>query len=581
MQKRVYNLASLSDHISAPNVWDIVALAFILGFLGALAWFASQVTLPYQVGQQLPITLAPSALPGYALRTVVRMAIAMMLSLLFTFTVGTMAAKSAHAEHFIIPVIDILQSVPILGFLSITIIGFIQLFKGSILGPECACVFVIFTSQAWNMTLSFYQSLRTVPENLHEAARMFHLTAWQKFWRIEVPFAMPGLLWNAMMSMSGGWFFVVASEAISVSNQHITLPGIGSYISLAILHRDIHAVLYSIATMFIVILLYDQLIFRPLLAWSEKFKMIQDAPDEETYESWLTDMVQRTRWMRKVFNGIGTLTEKFINLGSGMKHDYLKPKKALNQHQQKYINVAWNTLLVGILVVSSLFLMAFVHQSLSYHEIRYVFWLGLVTGLKVAVLIIVCSIVWVPVGVWIGRHPKWMKVAQPLVQIFAAFPVNLVFPVVVIGIVTFHLNVNVWTAPLLVLGAQWYILFNVIAGASMLPKDLYQVTANFGVKGWLWWRKFILPGIFPYYVTGVMTAAGGAWNASILAEYVSWGHTTLKAVGLGAYITEYTSVGNFPHIALGIAVMCFYTLLTNRLVWQPLYRLAESRFMIL
>lgn len=580
MKRSYYTLTSFSRKISTPNVWDIIALVVILAFAVILAWFANQVTLPYHVGQHLPITLDPSALPGYAMRTVIRMGIAMLFSLLFTFVIGTMAAKSHHAERIIIPLIDILQSVPILGFLSITVVGFIQLFKGSILGPESACIFVIFTSQAWNMMLSFYQSLRTVPEDLKEAASMFHLTMWQRFWRIEVPFAMPGLLWNAMMSMSGGWFFVVASEAITVSNQNITLPGIGSYIALAIEKMNIHAVVYAIITMFLVIILYDQFIFRPLLCWSDKFKLIQDNPGEETADSWLVDLMQRTRWIRHCIEAIKIFFEAIINIGTGIRESYLKPEKQIPANYQRFITWAWNGLLFGFVFISLYMLYNFVSSGLDWIEIRHVFWLGLVTGLKVAILILICSLIWVPVGVWIGMRPKATKIAQPLVQIFAAFPVNLFFPMVVVGIVTFHLNVNIWTAPLMVLGAQWYILFNVIAGASVLPKDLCQVTANFGVTGWLWWRKFILPGIFPYYVTGVMTAVGGAWNASIITEYVTWGHTTLKAVGLGAYIQTFTSVGNFPHIVLGIAVMCSYTLVVNRLIWHPLYRLAQDKFMI-
>src|SRR5579862_4377499 len=255
-----------------PNYWDMVALLLVLGVIAVLAWVAKQMAVPYELGQAIPISLDPHHLPGYALRTVLRMLVALFFSLLFTFTFATWAAKSKRAERIIIPLIDILQSVPILGFLSISVVGFIRLFPGSLLGPECAAIFAIFTSQAWNMALGFYQTVRSVPTELNEAANMFHLSAWQRFWRIDVPFSMPGLLWNMMMSMSAGWFFVVASEAVSVANQQIMLPGVGSYIAVAINAMDLHAIGYAILTMFVVILIYDQLLFRPLVAWADKFK---------------------------------------------------------------------------------------------------------------------------------------------------------------------------------------------------------------------------------------------------------------------------------------------------------------------
>lgn len=572
--RRFYLKTPFMSVPGTPNLWDVLGLLLVFVVFFGCARLASQMSLPYAIGEPIPISLSVWALPGYALRTVGRMAIAMIFSLLFTFIFGTLAAKSRYAERLVIPLVDILQSVPPLGFLSITIMGFILLFPNSLLGPEFASIFVIFTSQAWNMLLAFYQSLRTVPEDLIEAADMFHLNAWQRFWRIEVPFAVPSLLWNAMMSMSGGWFFVVASEAISVSNQQISLPGIGSYIDLAIQQANTHAVIAAIVTMFVVIILYDQLLFRPLVCWSEKFKLIQDTP-QETAQSWLIQLGQKTRLLKFVGGFLGTIGNFMINFGCG--HSKPKMRQDVSASVVKYADFTWNIVLVCLLAWGTSHIFSLIHKSLDFSAIREVFFLGLLTGIRVFALIFICSLILIPLGVRIGMSAKLTRIAQPIIQILAAFPANLLYPVVVLFIVRYKLNVEIWTAPLMVLGAQWYILFNVIAGASSLPKDLYQATSNLGVKGWLWWRKFILPGIFPFYITGAITAAGGAWNASIIAECVTWGDTTLRATGLGAYIENVTKLGHFPEIALGISVMCIYVLILNRIIWRPLYQLAEKR----
>lgn len=560
-----------------PNYWDMLALFFVLAVVTFFGWNAGQMTRPYQVGEVIPITLHYWALPFYAARTVMRMLIALLFSFLFTFIFGTWAAKSARAEKLIIPMIDVLQSVPILGFLSIVITGFIALFPGSILGPECAAIFVIFTSQAWNMAFSFYQTVRSVPAELEEAARMFHLSAWQRFWRIEVPFSMPGLLWNTMMSMSGGWFFVVASEAITVSNQNILLPGIGSYIATAIRAADIKAICYAIITMVIVIIIYDQLLFRPLVAWAEKFKSEQQA-SEKIPESWLINLFRRTRMLRRVGRKLAQYFDAFVNIKFFRASGGLHLPTPSNMHNDKILSILWNlsTLILGIVSLS--FIGHYLYKHIALAEIEYVLFLGIVTTFRVFILIVLCSLIWVPIGVWIGLKPKVAQIGQPVAQLLAAFPANLLYPFIVVFIVTFHLSPNLWLTPLMILGAQWYILFNVIAGASTIPKDLLQVTDIFGVAGWLRWGRLILPAIAPYYITGAITAAGGAWNASIVAEVATWGSTKLTATGLGAYISEQTSLGDFARIVLGIGMMCLLVLIINRSIWRPLYRHAISRF---
>ena len=557
------------------NRWDLLLLIFIFAVLFFLSWASGQMATPYSLGEPLPISLEPSKLPFYALRTILRMFIALILSILVTFVVGSLASKNRRAEHIIIPAIDILQSVPVLSFLAISVTGFIHLFPGSLLGPECASIFVIFTAQVWNMVFSFYQSLKSVPADLHEVASMFQLSAWQRFWKVEVPCTLPGLLWNMMMSMSASWFFVVVSEAIVVAHQDIHLPGVGSYIALAIEQRDLHAVGFAILTMVIVIFLYDQILFRPLIAWSEKFKSDQSTEDE--YQSWVIDLIRRSRLIKHIDTGWHIFKDVFVNA----RWLNLRPAsvaKEIDFFHQKRIDKLWSSLILLLIFICGYFLLNYLLATLAMRDILHVFLLGAATGSRVIILIVLSSLLWIPVGVWVGQRPHWAQKIQPVIQFFAAFPANLFYPLFVIAIVTFHLNVEIWVTPLMILGTQWYILFNVIAGASMIPRDLCLAADNFGVTGWLWWKRLALPGIFPFYITGAITAAGGAWNASIVAECVSWGDTTLRASGLGEYIQANTLAGDFPKIALGTAMMCIYVLIFNHLIWRPLYRLAQERF---
>lgn len=558
------------------NRWDILLLLLLFSLLFFLAWGGMQMATPYKLGTPLPISLEPSYLPFYALRTVLRMFIALLFSLLFTFIIGTLAAKSKRAGRIIVPTLDILQSVPVLSFLSITVTGFIHLFPNSLLGPECASIFAIFTAQVWNISFGFYQSLKTLPYDLLEASAMFQLSAWQRFWKLEVPFSMPSLLWNMMMSMSASWFFVVLSEAISVAHQDIRLPGIGSYIALAIEQRSLLAVIYAIISMMVIIFLYDQILFRPLIAWSEKFKM-ESSPEEDEYQSWLIDWLRSSSLIKRAGNLISILKEYFVNLP-------FLPKKVspleleVKKHQSKSLVYIWKLCLASLFFSSTWLLIRFIQAEFKFNDVIHVVALGAATGLRVLILIVLSSLLWIPIGIWIGLRPRLAQKIQPIIQFAAAFPANLFYPLFVIAIVKFHLNAEIWTSPLIILGTQWYILFNVIAGASTIPRDLYLAADNFGLKGLLWWKRLALPGIFPFFITGAITAAGGAWNASIVAEWVSWGDTTLRATGLGEYIHEATLSGNFPKIALGTAVMCLYVLTFNHLIWRPLYRLAERRF---
>ena len=560
-----------------PNYWDGIALPIVIGAIILAGWASQQMTMPYQVGQALPISLDPRALPGYGARTVLRMVASLVASLIFSLGYAAIAAKSKRAEKLLIPILDILQSVPILGFLSITVTGFIALFPGSLLGYECAAIFAIFTSQAWNMTFSLYQSFIGVPMDLREAARMYHLTPWQSFWRLEVPYAMPQLTWNMMMSVSGGWFFVVAAEAISVAGHDVKLPGIGSYIAVAIEQRNLAAVFYAIFAMLVLILIYDQLLFRPLLAWSQKFK-VEAIGGDEVEPPWFLVMLQKARLFALAEGAIDRLRMAMSRARRALPMPRMAPSsgRAMGTHG-RWIDYLWNAALLALALYAAWQVVAFVRGEVTIHEFLHVLFLGFVTLIRVVVLIALAAIVWVPIGVWIGLRPNLAHRVQPIVQFLAAFPANLFFPVAVFLIVRFQLSVEIWVSPLMILGTQWYILFNVIGGTMALPTDYQYVAGNFGVTRWLWWRRLILPAIFPAFVTGAVTASGGSWNASIVSEIVRWGNTTLIATGIGAYIAQQTEAGDFPRLTLGVAVLCIYVLILNRLLWRRLYVLAEER----
>jgi NitT/TauT family transport system permease protein len=554
--------------------WDIIAVLLILGLLVFLAEASRHLLQPLAELQRAPVSLDPVNLPEYAARTTLRMLVAMALSLLFTFTYATLAAKSRRAERLLVPLLDILQSVPILGFISITVVFFMALAPGRVLGAEFAAIFAIFTSQAWNMAFSFYQSLRTIPTELVEASRNFRLSPWMSFWRVDVPFAMPQLIWNMMMSMSGSWFFVVASEAISVGNTTITLPGVGSYIALAIEHQDLAAVGYAIATMLIVILIYDQLLFRPLVAWADRFRYEQE-PGLLPPHSWVLDVLRRSRLVDRLVRPFASWWRLLLLARWSKRAEAGKPEP---QTQHGWITFQWAAIVTVITAVALWQVARFVTEDITLSDVATVLLLGLATLSRIIVLIALATVIWVPIGVWVGTRPQVANIVQPVAQFLAAFPANLLFPIAVSGIVAFKLNPDIWLSPLMILGTQWYILFNVVAGAVAIPAELRAAGVNFRVRGWLWWRRIAIPAVLPYYVTGAITASGGSWNASIVAEVASWGNEHLEAQGLGAYIARQTEAGDFHRIVLGIAVMSLFVVLINRTFWRPLYLYAERKF---
>jgi NitT/TauT family transport system permease protein len=565
---------SLGRSWLTPSVWDVLVFALVIGVL-ALIGYGGRETLQPLAAAQAPISLDPGALPHYALRTTMRMLAAMAASLLFTFGFGALAARSRRAEMVLIPLLDILQSVPVLGFLSFTVTGFMALFPGQTLGVELAAIFAIFTSQAWNMAYSFYHSTKTIPRDLRDLSDSMRLGAWRRFWTLDAPYAAPGLIWNAMISMSGAWFFVVASEAISVGRTTVSLPGVGSYVALAIARHDLSAVGWAVLTMFLVILVYDQLLFRPLVAWAEKFRLEPAADDAAAPTSWVLDFLQRAQLMRRLFRPIRGLLGSAASVRLGRPVD-IAPALA-KVWASRYADWGWWVALALAGAFAAWRAWVFVGAAVGVGEIGWTLMLGFFTLLRVVVLVALASAVWLPVGVWIGLRPRWAAAMQPVTQFLAAFPANILFPLAVAGIVRWRLAPDIWLSPLMILGAQWYILFNVIAGARMFPADLLEAAASMRVRGWTWWRKVILPGILPSYVTGAVTAGGGAWNAAIVAEVASWGSTRLEAHGLGAYIASATAAGDLRRVVLGVAVMAVYVVLFNRLVWDPLFTRAARR----
>lgn len=519
-----------------------------------------------------PVDLQLLHLPEYALLSTLRMFGALAASLIFTLTVATLAAKSRKAELIIVPALDILQSVPVLGFLTFTVMFFMNLFPGRQLGVECAAIFAIFTSQAWNMAFSFYQSLRSVPTDLEEVCHSFQLSPMRRFLRLELPFAIPGLVWNAMMSMSGGWFFVVASEAITVGDTTVALPGVGSWLALAIQRQDSLAVAWAVGAMAVLILLYDQLFFRPIVAWADRYRFEQTA-SADAPSSWAFDLLKRARLLPVVlgpFMALGRLLLLLDTLPSVRRAQRERVPGRIGE-------MVWRAFLVALVLGAGWLIIDYVTRELTLADIGEAVLFAVYTLIRVILLIAIASLVWVPIGVWIGLHRRWAERLQPVAQFLAAFPANVLFPFVVVAIVRWHLSPDVWLSPLIILGTQWYILFNVIAGASVIPTDMREAASMFGVRGLQWWRRVVIPAIFPYYVTGALTASGGSWNASIVAEAVSWGDRHLEAAGLGSYIARATAAGDYPRVACGVAVMSIFVLVFNRLVWRPMYAFADRR----
>ncbi len=556
-----------------------MAAAIVAVLYGAVK-LGQAMTVNFTPGRT-PVKLSTnvSDLPYYAARSLLRMFIALFLSTVFTLVYGTAAARLRRAQKVLVPILDVLQSIPILVFLPIALTFFIKVFPDSLLGLELASIFVIFTSQAWNMTFSFYHSLISQPTELDEAARMYRLTKWQRFWKLDVPTSAIGLIWNMMMSMGGGWFFLTASEAVTVfvggKGISQSLPGMGSYMGAAVSEGSYTKVTLAIFVMVVLVVGTNFFVFRPLVAWSERFRL-ETSESTDKPRSIVLDVLRRSsiprllaRGLRPVGRLLDRLTRPF-GLAEYALHTDLRKRRVGDV-------VFWALVAavsVGVIVAGGIYL----NSHLGFHRFPSLFAFGFATLLRVVVLLAISTVIWVPIGVKIGMNPRLSRYAQPVVQVLASFPAILLFPFATLIFIDLHISLNYGAIVLMMLGAQWYILFNVIAGASSIPNDMREMMVVMRLTRRQRWRQVILPAIFPAYVTGGITAAGGAWNASIVAELVAWNHRTLNAYGLGNYIATASNEGKFAILIAGGIVMSAFVVVANRLFWRRLYRLAESHY---
>jgi NitT/TauT family transport system permease protein len=572
-------LRAVRTGVVRPGGWklsraDLVVLLALTGLLATLAWLGRGMLAPLTPATSASLDLSPWRLPFYAVRSLCRMFLGLAASLAFTLVVGTWAAKSRRAARIVLPALDVLQSVPVLGFLSATVTFFMALTPNRFLGAELAAIFAIFTGQVWNLTFAFHQVLTTLPREQSEALRLYRVSGWQRFTHFELPAAVIPLVWNGMMSFGGGWFFLAASEAITVLNREVLLPGIGSYVAIAARERDVRALAWALLVMALVILAVDRGFWRPLVAWSEKFKL-EESQAMTLAHSGVLDLLRRS-------HVVPWLEAKLARLDEAIDHVWRRMLPERSSSSRPGSTALADRLASGALLVIAVALAvrgaAFIATEVAWLEVLRVAGLGALTFVRVMAVVGASALIWTPIGVWIGLNPGVARSAQPIAQILASFPANFLFPFVTVVFLRFGLSLEWGGALLMMLGAQWYVLFNTIAGAMAIPNDLREMAQDVGLRGSEFWRSLILPAIFPAWVIGALTAAGGAWNASIVAEVVTWGDVRLTARGIGAYIADATTAGDWPRIVLGVAVMSAWVVAINRLVWRPLERLATARY---
>lgn len=554
------------------SIGDILILLFIGSIIYAISSLNTYYTRP---SQPLSFDLSPSKLPLYSLYSLLRVILAYILSFIFTLVYGYTAAYNKKLEKILIPLLDILQSIPVLSFLPPVFMAVLALFPGSRIGLEITSIILIFTGQVWNMVFSFYQSLLSIPKDLRDTAKILRLNPWQRFWHLELPYSAIGLLWNSMMSIAGGWFFLMACEMFTITNQDFILPGLGSYLSFASMKGDISKILLGLSALILMIILIDQLVWRPLIAWSQKFKF-EFTESEESYESTILLWYRRSQILNFLRENFGYPLREKIN-----QYFVEKYKKVRISPFSSNLGRIFNGFILTAIVL--LILRGFIGLGslilkLSFENWKIIISSALITFLRVSVALII-GLAWtLPVGVKIGTNPKLSKIIQPVVQILASIPATAVFPVILIFLINISGGLNIASILLMLLGTQWYLLFNIIAGAMSIPKDLLEVSNLLGIKNWEKWKTLIFPCIFPYLVTGGITAMGGAFNASIVSEYIVFSNKVIKTMGLGALITEASSIGDNPLLAGSTLTMAIMVVLINRLFWKRLFRLSEERF---
>jgi len=551
-------------------------LPIVLGGIGlfySLLAFAHYWSGP--VGEEAEISLRAAALPKYALFSVLRIAIAYAFSFVFTLVYGYAAASSSKAEQVMIPLLDTLQSIPVLSFLPGVMISMVALFPSRQLGVELGSILLIFTGQVWNMAFSFYASLKSIPVEMREAATAYRLNWWQRFWKLELPWAAIGLIWNSMMSVAGGWFFLMACEMFVLGNRDFRLPGLGSYLQTAANAGDTRAIVLGLVTMVGVIVVIDQVVWRPVIAWAEKFKFEQVGSATVPSSPVLT-LLRSSKLIPLVLQSLLLPLRERLDLHFAREHEALTPPRVGKQTRLWALRAAMVVALAG--VAYAMAKMFAVLAGVSSGELRHIVWGAGATFVRVQAVLLLAALWAVPVGVFVGLRPKLSAVAQPIAQIAASVPATALFPIILLALVRVGGGLGIGSILLLLLGTQWYLLFNVIAGATAIPVDLKEVCTVYHLSSAERWRRLFLPAIFPYLITGLVTASGGAWNASIVAEYVRFRGQTISTTGLGAIISQATDAGNFRLLLTATVMMVVTVVIMNRLVWRRLYALAATKF---
>ena len=526
----------------------------------------------------VPISSSMSALPLYAFYSIVRMVIAYFLSLAFAVSYGYIAAYNARIEPWMIAVLDILQSIPVLSFLPPVVLAMVSLIPGHQMGIEMAVIFLIFTGQCWNLAFSFYTSLKTIPREMLEASRIYRYSGWQRFWQLEMPFSTIGLVWNSIVSVAGGWFALIFCETFTMGARNFQLPGLGSYIQTATNDGDVHALLAGIAAVILIVVATDQLVWRPLIAWSDKFKFEQ-VESAEQVKSPILEVIRRSKICQTLPGKIWDRVEEPVCRRLAHTRECRVVKPLDDAQTGKASPVLWALAVAGALAVSWAAAQAiFMLRNVTLGDLRLLLEGAAATFLRVNAALLISAAWTIPVGVAIGLNQRLARVVQPVAQIMASVPATAFFPVLLIGLVKIGGGLGIGSIALMLLGTQWYVLFNVIAGAMSIPSDLREVASLYRFTRWQRWTRLILPGIFPYLITGMVTASGGAWNASVMAEYSHVQGATLQTIGLGAQIDAATDSGSFSMLLMATMMISLMVVTMNRLVWRRLYRLAETRF---
>ncbi|HEY1686361.1 MAG TPA: ABC transporter permease subunit [Tepidisphaeraceae bacterium] len=559
---------------------DLLLVGGVAALIGGFFMFSKQIAAPYT--PTVNISLSFKALPKYTLFSLSRGFAAYVLSLVFTLIYGTVAAHNHRAEKVMIPALDVLQAIPVLGFLPSLVLAMISLFPTREFGLELACIVMVFTAQVWNMTFSFHGSLRGIPPALREVARINGFSGWQTFRMLEVPAAMIGLVWNSMMSMAGGWFFLTVNEAFTLGNHDFRLPGLGSYMKEAIDQGNVSAMIAAVIAMVVMIVVVDQVFWRPIVVWAQRFKL-EDLTGGDAPQSWLLNLIGHSPLYAAISRYISARRK-----ANPEKIDRLNFAKS-SPEREKLFAVARKALMIlvqiglALAVAWGAWSLFKLMKALPIHAANHDDYLHLALALllsfvRTSVAVLLGAAWALPVGIRIGLSPTWSRRLQPIIQVVASFPAPMLFPLVAMALIATHTPFTGGCILLMLLGAQWYILFNVIAGASAIPADLKEVAAVYNMSEKERWKKVYLPCVFPYLLTGLITAAGGAWNATIVSEYVQVKGHTLTAFGLGSIISRATNDGNFPLLTASVVIMAVFVVLVNRVFWKRLYRLAEDRY---